>query len=136
MSRKPELLCVGRDVMLNRTRQLIFEKCFQVKLAHTEAEAMALLPEQQFDLVLLCYSLHDEDSRRIVEAVHSLPSPPKILSMAEGHEGLLGPNDEEFLSGGPADLLKRAAAMAGLSPDEAEKCAAQDPGQKLGPSIQ
>jgi CheY-like chemotaxis protein len=137
LSRKPELLCAGRDAMLNRTRRMILEKCFSVKVATTEAEATALLQGQRFDLVLLCYSLPDEECRRIVGVTHSLPSPPKILSMAEGHERLLlGPRDEEFLSGGPADLLKKAAAMGGLTPAEAEKCAAEEPVQRPRESIQ
>ncbi len=125
MSEKPELLCVGRDTMLNRTRRLILRRCFEVKVALTPAEAVAMLTGQRFDLVLLCYSLSEEECRGIIVAVHGLPSPPKILLLAEG-EGrlLLGPQDEEFTSGGPADLLRRAAAMAGVAPDTAENCVA------------
>ena len=123
--------------MLNGTRRMILEKCFSVKVAHTEAEATALLLGQRFDLVLLCYSLPDEECVRMVQVTHSLPYPPKILSMAEGRERLLlGPRDEEFLSGGPADLLKRAAAMAGLPPAQTEECMADKPAHGLGPSIQ
>jgi hypothetical protein len=36
---------------------------------------------------------------------------------------LLSAQDEEFLSGGPAELLQKAVAMAGIPPSEAEKCA-------------
>jgi hypothetical protein len=124
MTGKPQLLCIGRDVLLNRTRRLILERCFEVRLAHTEAEAMALLVSQRFAVVLLCYSLPEDECRRMAEAAHSLPSPPRILSMADfGERLLLGPRDEEFLTGGPGDLLRTAAAMAGMTPDEAEKCA-------------
>lgn len=134
---KPTLLCAGHDVMLNRTRRMILEKCLSVKTANTEAEAIALLLGEHFDLVLLCYSLPDEECRRIVQAVHSLPLPPRILSMAEGHERLLlGPRDEEFLSGGPAELLRRAATMAGLPPADVERCTAEEPPQKRAQSIQ
>lgn len=129
MSGKPELLCVGRDTMLNRTRRLVLGRCFEVELAFTQAEAIALLMGRRFDLVLLCYSLSEEECRGLIVAVHGLSSPPRILLLAEGDGRLLlGPRDEEFTSGGPADLLRKAAAMAGIPPDMTENCVAdQDP---------
>ena len=128
MAGKPELLCIGHDPVLNRTRRLILEKCFEVTLAHTVAEAIALLSSQRFDLVLLCYSLTDEECRKMVEFIHSLPSPAKILALAEGRERLLlSAQDEEFVSGGPAELLQKAVSMAGIPPSEAEKCAVDQP---------
>jgi len=121
MNAKPNLLCVSRDAVLNRTRRLILERCFEVKLAHTEAEAVALLSGQSFDLVLLCYSLSDGECRGIVEMVHSLPTPMRILLLAEGRDRvLLGPRDEVFAAGGPAELLRQAASMAGVAPHATE----------------
>jgi hypothetical protein len=127
MNGKQQLLCVGRDAVLNRTRRLILEKCFEVRLADSKEEAIALLAGQSFALVLLCYSLMDEECRAIVEVVHGLAAPPKILFLAEGLDRrLLGPQDEEFVFGGPADLVKKATSMAGLPLGEAEKCAAEE----------
>jgi hypothetical protein len=131
MSGKPELLCVGHDPVLNRTRRLILEKCFEVTLAHTVPEAISLLSEERFDLVLLCYSLTDEECRKAVEFIHSLSTPAKILALAEGRERLLlGAQDEEFLSGGPAELVRKAVAMVGIPPSEAERCAVDLPAQE------
>ena len=137
MNGKPQLLCVGRDAMLNRTRRLILERCFEVSLAHNETEAIALLSGQRFDLVLLCYSLADQECKGITEVAHSLPLPVRILFLAEGRERLLlGPQDEEFALGGPAELLKKAASMAGIAPEEAEESgedeAAPTPGVRPG----
>lgn len=127
MNGKPQLLCVGRDAVLNRTRRLILEKCFEVRLAHSEEEAVALLAGRSFALVLLCYSLMDDECRAIVEVVHGLAAPAKILFLGEGLDrNLLGPQDEEFVFGGPADLVKKAASMAGFPVGEAEKCAAEE----------
>lgn len=118
---KPEILCVGHDQVLNRTRRMILQKCFEVKIAVTLSEAMALLCGQRFDLVLLCYTLADEECRTLIACVHNLPTPVRILALAQGRDRLLlGQQDEEFLSGGPADLLRKAASMAGLQ--------AEDPG--------
>jgi hypothetical protein len=128
MSGKPELLCVGHDAVLNRTRRLILEKCFAVKVAHSVPEAIAQLSGQRFGLVLLCYSLTEEECRAIVEFVHGLPSPMRILTMADGRDRLLlGPQDDEFLSGGPAELLRKAASMAGIPSLDAARPAAEEP---------
>lgn len=100
-------------------------------LAHTVPEAIMFLSRQRFDLVLLCYSLTDEECRKAVEFIHSLSSPAKILALAEARERLLlGARDEEFLSGGPAEWLQKAVAMAGIPPNEAEKCAVDQPKQE------
>jgi hypothetical protein len=131
MNGKPELLCAGHDPVLNRTRRLILEKCFDVKLAHSVPEAMELLTGQRFDLVLLCYSLTDDEIRATVQFIHSLPSPPKILALAEERERLqLGRGDAEFLSGGPAELVKKAAAMVGIPSNGAARCAPDEPLQE------
>jgi DNA-binding response OmpR family regulator len=81
---KPKILCVGRDPSLNRTRQLVLERQFEVRVAQSVTEAFALLSGQRFDLVLLCYSLSDEECRSAADFVHGLPSPIRILALAEG----------------------------------------------------
>lgn len=128
MNGKPELLCVGHDAMLNRTRRLILERCFEVKVAHSVPEGIEQLSGQRFSLVLLCFSLTDEECRAMVQFVHSLPSPMRILTMADGRDRLLlGSQDEEFGAGGPAELLRKAASMAGIAPRDAVRCASTEP---------
>jgi hypothetical protein len=127
MSDKPQILCVGHDVLLNRTRRLILERCLDVKVAHTVPEALALLSGQVFSLVLLCYSLADDECRAMVDFIHRLSSPIRILTLAEGRDRLpLGSQDEEFGLGGPAELLRKAAAMAGIPPGDVTKCVAEE----------
>lgn len=120
---KSRLLCMGHDPLLNRTRKLIFEKCFDVTLASALEEAVSLLAEQRFDLVLLCYSLTDEECRWAVECIHGFPHPPRILVLTQGGDRLLlGPHDERFASTGPADLLQKAASMAGIASGDGVRC--------------
>lgn len=119
MSGKPEILCVGHDLMLNRTRRMILERLFEVKIAGEVPEAISLLLERRFALVLLCYSLSEEECRAMVEFVHSLPGKTKILALAEARERLIpGPQDHELLSGGPAELLGKVASIVGVALDE------------------
>jgi DNA-binding response OmpR family regulator len=117
--RKPEMLCVGRDPLLNGTRRLVLEKYFEVDLAQRVPEACLLLKAKPFDLVLLCYSLSDEECRVAIECIDGLPARPKILALAQGHQRLLlQAGDEEFAPNGPAELLAKAAAMVNLPPKE------------------
>jgi hypothetical protein len=128
MSRKPEILCVGHDPMLNRTRRLILERCFAVKLAHSVPEALALVRTERFAIVLLCYTLTDAECGPVVDFVHGLGSRPKILALAEPRARRLplGDEDEEFVSHGPAELLNKVVAMAGITSDDAAACAGDE----------
>jgi DNA-binding NtrC family response regulator len=128
MSEKPEILCVGHDSVLNRTRRMILERCFAVTLAQSLSEAIALLTRRRFALVLLCHSLTDDDWRSVVDFIHSLQSPVRILVLGEERSQLLlAAQDEEFASGGPAELLQKAVAMTGIAQSDAERCAADEP---------
>lgn len=130
MASKPSILCVGYDPLLNRTRLLILQKEFEVGLATTLSRALSLLSEKSFDVVLLCYSLSDDDCRSLIEVVHRLLPETRILVLAQGRDRLLlGPLDEEFLSGGPAELVRKAVSMTGLRSEEA----ARRPSSGFGP---
>ena len=124
MSGKPEMLCVGYDAVLNRTRRLILLRCFEVHLAQSAADARALLSERRFAVVLLCYSLGDEECSAMVEFIHGLPTDSKILVLGQGRGRILslGAADEEFQPRGPVELVMKAAAMAGIGPEEAKDC--------------
>jgi CheY-like chemotaxis protein len=128
MDRKPVILCIGHDPVLNRTRRLVLEKCFEVQLAESLTEARARLTEERFDVVLLCYSLNDEESHGAIELIDQRPgnaqARPRVLALAEGRRRLkLALGDEEVFPDGPAELLSKAAAMAGMSAAEARRCA-------------
>jgi DNA-binding response OmpR family regulator len=132
MSGKPEILCVGHDAVLNRTRRLILQRCFDVALAESVPDAESLLSKGRFALVLLCYSLTDEECSAMVEFVHSLASQPKILALGHGRGRILrlSARDEEFQPRGPAELVMKAAAMAGIGPEEARDCLPDVPARK------
>ena len=115
MGAKPLLLCLGHDAALNRTRRLVLQRVFTVKVADNLQEAISLLTSERFDLVLLCYSLSERDTRAMIDLIHGVSRQTKVLVLANGREGLrLMPPDEEFLLSGPAELLQKAASMAGI----------------------
>ena len=111
----PEILCVGNDPVLNRTRRLMFQPYLEVRLAGNLPDAATLLTEHRFKLVLLCYSIAAEDARALVDFIHRLESRPRILALEyEGPRLFLTHPDEEFRPAGPASLLRKVAAMAGI----------------------
>lgn len=117
---KPRLLCVGHDGMLNRTRRLILQKTFDVTLAEELADAAAILEKERHALVLLCYSLTDEECRAMVQLIHGLSPETRILAMGPGRQRLpLRAFDSLFHSNGPEDLLKQIAAMTATAPGKA-----------------
>lgn len=123
MGGKRKLLCMGHDPVLNRTRRLILQRCFDVRAASQMPEAVALLTESRFDLVLLCYSLSEDECRAVVEFVHGQGGKTKILALAQGRRRLgLNPPDEEFCSGGPVELLRKTAEMAGIATTDWSDC--------------
>ena len=128
----PRILCLGHDPLLNRTRRLILEPRFQVRLANTLAEATALLASEPCDLVLLCYSLTDDECGAMVEFIHKLTAETKILVLVQDRceSLLLRPQDEEFVSAGPAELLSKALSMVG-SPESGTTTRQSEKGSSL-----
>src|SRR5579875_1575247 len=119
---RPSLLCVGNDPALLRTRRLVRQSKFGVTLASGKAEALGLLADHSFDLVLLCYSLQRREAEALVEAVHHASSATRVLALTHGYErlGLTEP-DEEFWAPGPAELVRKAADMIGLEATNGEE---------------
>lgn len=123
LAAKPEILCLGHDIVLNRTRRMILQKCCSVTIAGDASEAVALLAARHFDLLLLCYSLTDDECSAIVAAVATLPRKTKILALAPGSTRLdLAPPHLEFVSDGPSELLRKVAAMTDVPLARLEDC--------------
>lgn len=133
MGSQPELLCVGHDPVLNRTRRLLFEPFFAVRVAGNLRDAVTLLSEHRFQLVLLCYSLDTDGCRALVDFVQLLEHRPRVLALEYGGPRChLAPPDEEFRPSGPASLLHKAAAMAGIQiPENPPAGPAHPPPPKL-----
>jgi CheY-like chemotaxis protein len=122
---RPKILCLGSDVLLNRTRLLVLQRCFAVTLASNATQAVTLLSEQQFDLVLLCYSLGDDNCRAIIEMLRAQPMRTPILALAYVQKRFdLTKPDEEFFSAGPVDLVQKVAAMTGIPLEAVADCTA------------
>lgn len=120
MAARPKILSLASDPVLNRTRRLILQRFFEVRLAAGLEEAASLLREQSFDLLVLCYSVDTDEARVLVELIRSLGLETKILALEPGTPRfrLPRPHDECFPNG-PAELLRKVARMTGIDIPEA-----------------
>jgi len=112
----PHVLVVSRDAMLLQTRQLILGAFFRTQCAGRVRDAQTLLSDYRFDLVILCYTLTEEECLQVREAAMKQKRRPAILMLAPA-----GTRLEESASGGslmveagPYYLLKRSAELLGV----------------------
>jgi DNA-binding response OmpR family regulator len=117
---KAEVLVFSRDQLLLETRQLILGAFFRVRGAVKIEDAEALLVMHEFDLIILCSSLSEEDCQRVFDLVESRKPRPQILILINpGSERNL-PDYVEMIDSGPYQLLKRSAEVLGMELNAAD----------------
>src|ERR1700758_3393566 len=81
MSRPKRILLVSRDLVVLQTRKLMLGAYFDVNAAGRVLEARTLLGEQNFDLVVLCYTLSQDDCQWVIESTQQHCPQAKILML-------------------------------------------------------
>lgn len=116
MSSTARVLIVCRDQILLQTRQLILGAFFQVDAAARIQEVEKLFHTRNFDLVILCYTLHDSERDWITNSLRDLAPEVKVLSLIPAHSKVIpAPNDLlHMCEAGPYYLLKRSAELLGV----------------------
>ena len=115
MNSAAHVLVVSRDQMLLQTRKMILGAFFQVEAAGRVPEAEKFMKEQTFDLVVLCYSLVDDECAKMLELVKKQEPAPKVLTLRSvGNHHHRGDADHQFIiENGPYGLLKKCSEMLG-----------------------
>jgi len=108
-----KILCVSPDPLLLQTRRWILEGYFQVDCADRLQEAAAMIESQNYDLILLCYSLRAEECRQVHDLVRVRAPRTQILALTEGSNGCAEAySDLQMPVGqGPYALLKMVVEM-------------------------
>jgi DNA-binding NarL/FixJ family response regulator len=116
MNRGAHILVVSRDQMLLQTRALILGAYFQVESAGRIPEAELAMSRIDFDLVVVCYSLPDDEYRKLMDLVAVQGHRPKVLILNNAVNGRIrgGADGETITDSGPYQLLKKAAEMVGF----------------------
>ena len=117
MSRPKRILLVSRDLVVLQTRKLMLGAYFDVNAAGRVVEAETLLGEHNFDLIVLCYTLSQDDCNRIMESAQHRRSEAKILVLtAAGYASRQVDIHRYFLAAedGPFTLVKKSAELLGF----------------------
>jgi DNA-binding NtrC family response regulator len=115
MNSNARVLVVGRDEMLLRTRLMILGAFFEVKGAGRSSEAVPLIQNDAFDLVVLCHSLTNAECEQLAALAHDQNPRTRILAMsASGNASKPWADKQLGVDAGPYGLLKKCAAMLGL----------------------
>jgi hypothetical protein len=116
MKSEAQVLLIGKDEMLLRTRQLILGTFFQVEAAGRVSHAAGILADRHFDLVVLCYSLTQDECQKVIELIEKKNPSPQILTLCNATRlGIADVNRQEMnADGGPYALVKKCAAMLGV----------------------
>lgn len=117
MNNSARVLIVSRDQMLLQTRKLILGAFFEVETAGRVPEAESIMAARSVDLLVLCYSLADDEFAKVVELARRQDPQPKILTLtsASNHNSnRAGAERELMIENGPYALLKRTSEMLGF----------------------
>jgi hypothetical protein len=116
MSNGAQVLVVSRDQMLLQTRTPILGAFFQVEAAGRVEEVEAAMARCDFELIVLCYSLSDDECRKIVDLAQRQNPRPRILTLIpSGNQHRDGGDDEYSVDKGPYELLKKTGELVGES---------------------
>lgn len=117
MDVQKRILLVSRDVLVLQTRKLMLGAYFEVSAAGRVLEAETLLSERQFDLIVLCYTLTEDDCGKVLRAARLRSPDAKILMLTvTGCAANHLPMDSAFLPAeqGPFILVKKSAELLGF----------------------
>ena len=110
------ILLVSTDLMVLQTRKLMLGAYFDVSAAGRVLEARILLARQPFDLIVLCYTLTDDDRRNILDAARIHSPDAKILMLTVTGYAVDHAVDSYYLPAeeGPFILVKKSAELLGF----------------------
>ena len=117
MDDQKRILLVSRDLTVLQTRKLMLGAYFEVCAVGRVHEATSQLAERPFDLIVLCYTLTDDDCQKVMDAMHRYGCEAKILILtATGYAAAQLGTDSYLLPSeqGPFILLKKAAELLGF----------------------
>ncbi|MGA9669228.1 MAG: hypothetical protein WBQ94_08470 [Terracidiphilus sp.] len=116
MKSDAHVLIVSKDPILLETRKLILEAFFLVEAADGVSCACTLMARRTFDLVVLCYTLSDDECQQVIGLAHEQEPRPKVLTLnALGHHCTDSANGHKLMAGdGPSALVKKSAELLGF----------------------
>ena len=117
MNDQKRILLISRDGMVLQTRKLMLGAYFEVSAAGRVVEAEKFLAEHPFDLIVLCYTLTDDDLQKISEAVRRYSPDAKFITLTVTGSPARRPDKDSCClpaEQGPFFLVKKSAELLGF----------------------
>ena len=117
MDEQKRILLVSRDVMVLQTRKLMLGAYFEVCAAGRVVEAKRFMAEHPFDLIVLCYTLTDDDCDKILNGARThCPDAKFLMLTVTGFAASPLPVQSYLLPAeeGPFILVKKSAELLGF----------------------
>jgi hypothetical protein len=95
---------------------LILGTFFEVDAAGRVPEAESMMAGRTFDLIILCYSLADDEYKKMIELARRQSPEPKILALNSvgTKHNRSGTDQDPTIDNGPYALLKKTSEMLGF----------------------
>src|SRR5579885_1180551 len=117
MDDQRRILLISRDLMVLQTRKLMLGAYFEVRAAGRVVEAKKFLAERPFDLIVLCYTLTDDDLQKISEAVRRYSPGAKFITLTVSGYPAKRPDKNSYClpaEQGPFILVRKSAELLGF----------------------
>jgi len=117
MDGQKRILLVSRDLTVLQTRKLMLGAYFDVCAAGRVLEAKRFMAEHPFDLIVLCYTLTDDDCDKILEGARThCPNAKFLMLTVTGFAAAPLPVQSYQLPAeeGPFILVKKSAELLGF----------------------
>ena len=117
MDDQRRILLISRDLMVLQTRKLMLGAYFEVSAAGRVVEAKKFLAERPFDLIVLCYTLTDDDLQKISEAVRRYSPGAKFITLTVSGYPAKRPDKNSYClpaEQGPLILVRKSAELLGF----------------------
>lgn len=113
MNNGARVLVVSRDQMLLQTRKLILGSIFNVEAAGRVPEAELMMAKHRFELIVLCYSLANDEYATMIDLAQRQKPRPKILTLRSAADPYARANadPETMVENGPYALMKKSAEL-------------------------
>lgn len=108
----PQILCLGRDVSLLKTRHLVLQTQFHATYCGGVHEAQQRWPGCPFDVLVLCHTLTAQDFKQAEEYAAQRTPPAALLLLDATNRTLATPFVHSIRNlDGPAPLLRAVSSL-------------------------
>jgi CheY-like chemotaxis protein len=106
------ILCVGGDVELLQTRAAVLREFGADVEWVASRDALAAIERKDYDLVVLCHSVRQDETKQLYDAVHKRPGSSQVLRLTRASGWLDGDaNADRVAKADPMTMVEAASEL-------------------------